>query len=110
MASFTIRCDSALHATRQGQPDWSAALGTADRQVSGYKCGACARLDPPDAVGANRLTIQDRLQAALAANASFLANASPSQGDVLAQVRLLTRQADGLIRAALDDFDDAGGT
>jgi hypothetical protein len=110
MASFTIRCDSALHAGRQGQPDWSAALGTSDRPTAGYKCGACSRLDPPDPVGSNRLTVKDRLQAALAANASFLASASPSQGDVLAQVRLLTRQANGLIRAALDDFDDAGGT
>ncbi len=52
-------------------------------------------------------TLTAKAQAALAVNASFLANTSPSNPQVLAQVRQLTRQNNALIRLLLASFGDA---
>lgn len=46
-----------------------------------------------------------RLDGALAANAAFLALASPSGAEVAAQVRALTRQVSALIRYARSQYD-----
>ena len=47
---------------------------------------------------------------ALAANIAFLANASPTNADIVAQVRLLTRECQALIRMALGQLDTTDGT
>lgn len=49
--------------------------------------------------------LRGRARAALADNQAFLAVASPTNAQVLAQVRALTRQNQGLIRLALRRFD-----
>ena len=62
------------------------------------------------AVDVNADTIRERAGAALTTNADFLALGSPSNAQVLAQVRALTRQVNGIIRLTLvrlDDISDA---
>ena len=57
----------------------------------------------------NRSSIEDKALAALESNKDYLATSSPSNAQVVAQVRLLTRQNNGLIRLLLGRFesDDA---
>jgi hypothetical protein len=54
---------------------------------------------------ANEATIRSRAQAARADNSAFLTNATPTVPQVVAQVRSLTRQCNGLIRLMLAEFD-----
>lgn len=56
-------------------------------------------------VDSNRRTLQDQAEQALAANRTFLALASPTNAQTLAQVKMLSREANGLIRLALNLFD-----
>lgn len=65
---------------------------------------------PPDPSAANADTIRQRLRGALDTNTAFLALASPTNAQTLAQVRALTRENTGLIRLALDALDAADGT
>lgn len=53
----------------------------------------------------NRATLQQQAQAALAANRTFVAIASPTNAQVAAQVKALTRQNNGIIRLLLGQFD-----
>lgn len=46
---------------------------------------------------------------ALASNAAFLADASVTNAELLAQVKALTRQVNNLIRLAVKQFDGADG-
>jgi hypothetical protein len=55
---------------------------------------------------ANLHTVESRVRDALAANKTFLAIATPTNSQTLAQVRALTRQVSALIRMKLDDFRD----
>lgn len=72
---------------------------------------ACLSEEPiPTAEDTNAATLRDRAQQALAANATFLANASPTNAQVLAQTRLLTRQTSVLIRLVLNLLDSTDGT
>lgn len=54
---------------------------------------------------ANRATLVDRAATALQANRDFLALASPTNAQTLAQVKALTRQNTALIRLALGRLD-----
>lgn len=61
----------------------------------------------------NTRTVEDRARAALTANATFRALQSPTNAQVLAQVRRLTAQCSALIRLTLNDLDtidDTNGT
>lgn len=58
----------------------------------------------------NQATLQSRAQSALAANATFLGLASPTQAQTLAQVQLLTKECNALIRLALNLLDSTAGT
>lgn len=72
-----------------------------------------AREAAQQAAGANRRTVEDRARAALTANATFRALQSPTNAQVLAQVRRLTAQSSALIRLMLnelDTIDDTNGT
>jgi hypothetical protein len=59
---------------------------------------------------ANRATLEQRAANALAANNAFLALASPTNAQTLAQVKVLTRECSGLIRLALGLLDTTDGT
>lgn len=58
---------------------------------------------PPER--ANRTTIETQATQALDTNRTFLANASPTNAQTLAQVKALTRQNNGLIRLLLNRLD-----
>ena len=67
-------------------------------------------IDPLAQVYANNAAIRPKAVAALAANAAFLSNSSPTDADIVAQVRLLTRECQGLIRLLLGELDTTDGT
>lgn len=58
----------------------------------------------------NRATLIQRAQAALDANATFLAIGSPTNPQVVAQVQTLTKECSALIRLALGLLDSTTGT
>jgi hypothetical protein len=59
-----------------------------------------------DAMDANRVRLLEQAQAALAANRDFLALASPTNAQTLAQVKALTRQTNAVIRLLVGDLTD----
>ena len=66
-------------------------------------------LDPTWAGGVAAV-LASKAQAALSANATFLALASPTQAQTLAQVKTLTKECNALIRLALGLLDSTSGT
>lgn len=58
----------------------------------------------------NRQELLTKARTALTANANFLALASPTNAQVLAQVKMLTREATALIKLELNDLLDTNGT
>lgn len=56
---------------------------------------------------ANRATIEAQAATAIQANKTFLALASPSNAQIAAQVKALTRQNNGVIRLVLGQLDAA---
>lgn len=63
-----------------------------------------------DTATANSVTVRTRAELGLATNSTFLAVASPSNAQTVAQVKALTRQVSGLIRLTLGKLDDITGT
>jgi len=64
----------------------------------------------PGTPAANQQTIQQRAVSAMDANNTYLALAAPSNAQVAAQVKLLTRETTGLIKLALGLLSDTTGT
>lgn len=58
----------------------------------------------------NRATIAAKAKQALDANDTFLAVATPTNAQILAQVRAVTRECSALIRLVLDEVETTGGT
>lgn len=67
--------------------------------------GALVSTTPPTIEDANAEAIRAQAQAAMAANRTYLAIASPSAAQTTAQVKALTRQVQALIRLALGQLD-----
>lgn len=59
---------------------------------------------PPEVV--NEATLRDNLRQALSDNKTLLAIANPTNAQLLAQIKPLTRQVDALIRLASGQLDD----
>lgn len=59
---------------------------------------------------ANQAALQQRAQAALTNNVTYLAIPSPTNAQAVTQVSALTRQVDGIIRLLLNQFDTITGT
>lgn len=66
--------------------------------------------DPVSDDVSNRQDIAAKAQAALDANATYLALGSPTAAQTTAQVKLLTRECNALIRLCLQQFDTTTGT
>jgi hypothetical protein len=62
------------------------------------------------AIDATIATIGARANAALAANATYQAIASPTNAQVVAQVALLTKEVNGIIRLMMGLYDTTAGT
>jgi len=65
---------------------------------------------PLDITVQNLATIQQRAQTALAANATYQAITNPTTAQAVAQVALLTKECNGLIKLALGLTADTVGT
>lgn len=63
----------------------------------------------PTTQGINLAALQNRAQAALATNTAFLAVASPTNAQTLAQVKALTKECSALIRLMLGLLDSTDG-
>lgn len=62
------------------------------------------------AAATNAQTLRDKATAALAGNATYLALATPSNAQVAAQVKALTRQVNALIRLEVRALTDVSDT
>ena len=58
----------------------------------------------------NAATLRARAQAALAANNTYLAIGSPTTAQAVAQVQLLTKECNAMIRLAISQLDSVTGT
>jgi type 1 fimbria pilin len=58
----------------------------------------------------NETSLRDKLRLALTANNDYLAISSPTAAQTTAQVKLLSRQANALIRLANQQLDSDAGT
>lgn len=75
-------------------------------------CGAvtCAPTYVPTVDRVNADALRVKLQNALTANAAYLALVTPTNADVVAQVRLLTRECNGIMRMVGNWLDTTTGT
>lgn len=88
-------------------PKTLTAVGTTDGALqTAVTAAAAAFVD----YTANAATLTSRAQTALAVNATFLALASPSAAQTLAQVQALTKECSALIRLATSLLDSTSGT
>ena len=64
---------------------------------------------PPSAAVTNTATLQSKASSALDTNITYLAIASPTNAQVTAQVKALTRECTALIRLLLGQLDTTDG-
>lgn len=83
---------------------------TVEADVAQATLGAAVAAAPADDDAANADALRQRAVAALTANANYLALASPTQAQAIAQVDRLTRECSALIRLMLGALDSTAGT
>lgn len=109
--------------TRAGvvEEEWDSETGTytrwdstgavvETRPLTADEVAAFAAQAAAQAAETNGRTLEDRLRRFLGLNADFLALAAPTAAQRNTQVERLARQTNALIRLALRDLSDIGGT
>jgi hypothetical protein len=78
--------------------------------ITAAEARALISATPEGAASVNEKALKDKAVTALAANQAFLDLASPTNAQVVAQVRSLTRQMNALIRLTVRQLDSTNGT
>ena len=89
--------------TQTSDMSWTVAGGKAT-QTWTVRDKTSAEL-ASDTAATNNTTLRDQARTALDTNTTFLAVASPTNAQVVAQVKALTRQCNGLIRLTIGALD-----
>lgn len=94
-----------------GTSEWTSPVGGTLMLASAAAAGGYTVAPPTfTAEETNAATLREKATQALTANNTFLALASPTNAQVLAQTRTLTRECSALIRLALNLLDTTDGT
>lgn len=97
-------------ATPSGYTIWDANGTPTTRALTTAETAQLAALDIDNTQSTNQAALQSKAQAALTANATYLAIGSPSNAQVSAQVTALTKEATAVIRLLLGQLDSTTGT
>lgn len=94
-----------------GYTAWDTAGSvTTQRALTTQENDALTAVDTSVTSAANTNTLQQRAQAALAVNATFLAIGTPTNAQTVNQVQTLTKECSALIRLLLGLLDSTSGT
>jgi hypothetical protein len=83
---------------------------TQQRALTTAEITSMSSADAADQAQTNAGTIRGKIAAALAANQTFLALATPTNAQTLAQVQRLTKETNGLLRYVFNQLQDISDT